>query len=152
MRCVPSANGISCLMLHPMIIVLLCCILLVLLLIHFYIHVCHVLQCWKHASPVVTWLGLKWMPKSSPHPHPRRGKMSNSTFACRSGGFAGCLVYTEGWARLFTQLRFQPDTQLMPQPDVCWSSHWGTVRATHRQDAVGRRDKGHSAAVVTWIL
>lgn len=41
MRYVPSANGISHLMLHPMTIVLLCCILLVLLLICFYIHVSH---------------------------------------------------------------------------------------------------------------
>lgn len=42
MRYVPSANGISHLMLHPMIIVLLCCILLVLLLICFYIYVYHI--------------------------------------------------------------------------------------------------------------
>ena len=41
MRYAPSANGISHLMLHPMIIVLLCCILLVLLLICFYIYVYH---------------------------------------------------------------------------------------------------------------
>lgn len=37
----PSANGILCLVLHPMTIVLLCCISLVLLLICFYIHVYH---------------------------------------------------------------------------------------------------------------
>lgn len=45
MRYAPSANGILCLILHPMMIVLLCYILLVLLVIYFYIYVYQISLC-----------------------------------------------------------------------------------------------------------
>lgn len=74
--------------------------IIVLLFISFAVNMflCLCLSCislrWKHASPVVTWFGFKWVPKSSPWPQPQQGNTTNST-STHLKGFARCLVYAK---------------------------------------------------------
>lgn len=95
MRYAPSANGIT----HLIVTYYDHCII-VLLFISFAVNMflCLCLSCislrWKHASPVVTWFGFKWVPKSSPWPQPQQGNTTNST-STHLKGFARCLVYAK---------------------------------------------------------
>lgn len=73
MRYAPSANGITHLMLHTMIIVLLCCFLLVLLLICFYVYVYPVFRCVESMHhQLLPDLGLNECPNLPPGLNPSK--------------------------------------------------------------------------------